>query len=90
MAACRRDRVGDALRSDARVRLVDCDDVDVDRFAEDAASPAIERESVQHGQGIRRNRRAEPLNDVAIVVVMRRLDEVERKPFRHGVPKSIR
>ena len=64
------------------------DDVDVDIVAEHAAAAAIERQAVQHGQRVRRNRRAQPLDDIAVIVVMRRLDQVEREPSGHTAPRS--
>ena len=70
------------VRPDARVRLVDGRDLDVDVVAEHAALFAFERQSVQHGQRVRGNGRAQPLDDVAVVVVVRRLDENQREAFR--------
>ena len=63
------------LRPDARVRLVERMDLELDVVAEDAPLGAIARQAVERGQRVRRNRRAEPLDDVAVVVVVRRLDQ---------------
>ena len=37
-------------------------------------------EAVEYGQGVRGNGRAQPLNDIAIIVVMRRFDQHELEP----------
>ena len=47
------------------------------------------REAVERGERIRRDRRAHPLDDVAVVVVMRRLDQNEAKtPPRAAYARS--
>jgi hypothetical protein len=66
-----------AFGADAGVDFVEGVDVDVDIIAEHAAVGAILGETVQRGQRIRRDRRAQPLDDIAVVVVMRRLDQQE-------------
>jgi hypothetical protein len=68
-----------ALGTDAGVDLVEGMDVEVDIVAEDAALGAILGEAVQRGQRVRRHRRAHPLDDIAVLVVMRRLDQQEAK-----------
>ena len=51
--------------------------------AEHAPRSAVGRQPMQDRQRIRRNRRTRPLDDIAVVVVMRRLDQIERKPIVH-------
>ncbi len=73
-------QTGDECRHiDAGVRLVDHLDVDVDVRTEDAPLRAIRRNAVDGGERIRRNHRAPPPDHVAIVVVMRRLDQHEEE-----------
>ena len=64
---------------DARVDLVDHRDVDGGVGSEHAALPRIPTQAVKHGERVRRHEGAHPLNDVAVVVVMRRLDQHELK-----------
>ena len=64
-----------ALRLDARIRLVDGGDVDDDVVTEYAPLLAVQSQTIQHCQRIGRNRGAEPLNDVSVVVVVRWLDQ---------------
>ena len=65
----------------ASVGFVEGADFDFDLLAQHAALSAIERQAVQHGQRIGRNGGAEPLDDVAVIVVMRRLDQHQRESF---------
>ncbi len=67
----------DALRPDVSIGLVVSGDFDLDILAQHSALFAIEREAVHHRQRVRRNRRTEPLDHVAIVVVVRRLDQYQ-------------
>ena len=64
-------------------------DVDLDIVAEDAALFAVERQAVEHRQRIRRNRGAEPLDDVAVVVVVRRLDENQGESPHNGPHRRV-
>jgi hypothetical protein len=80
-AALAAKRPDDAVRADAGVVFIDGLDAYIDVGAEDAAVGAIEHEAVHDGEGVRGNGRAEPLDDVAVVVVVRRLDEDEREVF---------
>jgi hypothetical protein len=64
-----------SVHADPRVCLIHGRDDDLDIIAQHAPLPAIQRQAVEDGQRIRGNRRTEPLNDVAIVVVMGRFDE---------------
>jgi hypothetical protein len=67
----------------ARIGFVERMDVDIDAVAEDAALGAVFGQSVKRGEGVRRNRGAQPLNDVAGLVIMRRLHENETEaPLR--------
>jgi hypothetical protein len=53
--------------------------VDLDIRPEHAPLGAILRETVERGERSRRYRRTQPLDDVAIVVVMRRLHQHQAK-----------
>src|SRR5205807_2795837 len=68
--AQRRDHV---LDLHAPVGLVDWRDVDRDIGAEDLASARVEGEHVDHGKRIRWDGRTQPLNDIAVIVVVGRL-----------------
>src|ERR1019366_3919281 len=81
-AAAPRDPPRNTLRMDARIGLVDGGDVDDDVVAEDAALVAVQSQAIQHRQSIGRNRRAQPLNDVSVIVVVRRLDQDKGKTPR--------
>src|SRR5205814_1046837 len=70
------DHVDELLRLDARVRLVERMNLQLG-VAEDAAGCGVESETVKGGERVRRNRRAKPLDDVAVVVVVRRLHQDE-------------
>src|SRR5579862_3387262 len=75
----------DALDAHPRIGLVDGDDVDIDVGPEHLALRAIVDQSVDGGQRIRRHRRAEPADDIAVVVVMRRFDQDHAEtPARAG------
>ena len=71
------DRAGNRCRADALVGLVDGDDLERDVRSEHLPLGAIDGEAIEAGERIRRDRRAEPLDDVAVVVVVRRLDQDE-------------
>src|SRR5215831_16518187 len=70
---------------DARMRLVNCLDVDRNVRPENLALCAIGCDAVDGGQRIRRNHCAPPAYHVAIVVIVRWLDqnELEASPWRH-------
>src|ERR1700733_542837 len=53
---------------------------DVDLGAENLGLSAFPQQSVDAGQAVRRDGRAPPLDDIAVVVVMRRLDQHDREP----------
>jgi hypothetical protein len=63
----------DAIDAHPRIGLVDGGDFDLDIGAEYLALGAIVDEAIDAGERIRRHRRTVPTDDVAIVVVMRRL-----------------
>ena len=69
----------DAVDAHARVGFVDGDDVDIDVGAENLALSAVVEKGVDAGQRIRRHRRAVPADDIAVIVVMRRLYEHDAK-----------
>src|SRR6185437_3882780 len=79
----------DLGRPDARADLVGGVDVDLDIVAEHAALPGILEQAVDGGERVRRNEGAEPLDDVAVVVVVRRLDQRDLKPalLRRRAPR---
>src|SRR5262249_15622944 len=68
---------------DARVDLVDHRDVDGGVGSEHSAFRRIAPQAVENRQRVRRDERAYPLDDVAVVVVMLRLDqnELEAPPW---------
>ena len=69
-------------RPHARIRLVNERDLDIDVIAQHVTFLAIERKPVQYRERIRRNRRAEPLDRIAVIIVVRRLDQKQRKLLR--------
>ncbi len=73
------DHARQALRTDAGVRLVKRMDLQFDIIAEDVALGAIASQAKDCRQRIGRNRGTKPLDHVAVVVIVRRLDENEAK-----------
>jgi len=63
--------------ADARVGLVNRGNVDLDISAEHLPRHRVLRERVEAGERIGRDRGADPLNDVTLVVIMRGLDQHE-------------
>ena len=61
---------GDTVHPDTGVGLVDGEDLDVHVLAKDLIFHAFLRDAEQAGEGIRRQRRLPPLDDVALVVVV--------------------
>src|SRR5580658_846710 len=83
----------DALDAYAGVGFVDGDDVDIDIGPEHFALRAIVDQAINRRQRIRRHRRAEPADDIAVVVVMRRFyqDHAETLARAGGLgPRSTR
>jgi hypothetical protein len=78
------DPAKDLVGPDARVRLVPDGDADLDVLAEDLALGAVEGEAVQRRQRIGRDRRADPLDDVTVVIVVRGLDQEELEDSAGG------
>ena len=84
-ALMRRAIAGDV---DDRVALVEDFDLDFDVGAERLLLGALGEQAVDAGQAVGRDGRAPPLDDVAVVVVVRRLDQHDRKlALRHGRPR---
>src|SRR5206468_8283215 len=88
---------GDLVGTDAGVGLVERLDEEVDPGAEDLASAAVLAEAIEGGERVRRNVGAEPSNRVAVVIVVRRLDENQMKSLalhstahRGNSPRHIR
>ena len=67
--------VDDAIDAHARIGLVDGDDVDIDVGTENLALGAVVDQAIDAGKRVRRHRRAVPADDIAVVVVMRRLHQ---------------
>jgi len=67
----------DVFDSDSSVGFVERRDVDRDVVAEHVARGRVHRQCVDAGQRVRRDRRSNPLDDVAVGVVMRRLDQYQ-------------
>jgi hypothetical protein len=85
--ACLLDQLRDAVGADAGVGLVPGMEDDLDLVAEDAPLGAIAGEPVKGCERIRWNDGAPPLDDVAIIVVMRRLDERENEALARAPPR---
>jgi hypothetical protein len=79
----------ETLDADAGVVLVHGLDVDVDVVAEDAPLAAVEGEAMHDGERVRWNGGAEPLDDVAVVVVVRGLNQDEREPLGWAIGGGI-
>ena len=76
----------DAVSADARVGLVDRQGDNVDIRSQHLALAAVFRQSVERGQGIGGNVRPQPSDRIAVVVVMRGLDQhqLEGRALRRG------
>ena len=79
LSALLADHPHDPVRPDAPIGLVIGVQPDIDVGAENLAPPRVVGEGVQARQRIGGNSRAEPLDRIAVVVVMRRLDHDEMK-----------
>ena len=73
------DAPGDRLRPHPGVGLVDGQHVDGEVGAEHVPRGGAQRQAIDGGERVRRHGRAEPLHDIAVGIVMRRLDEDELK-----------
>ena len=73
----------DALRNrgkiDDGVALVVDLELDIDVGAENVRFGAFQQQAIDAGQAVRGDGRAAPLDDIAVVVVMRRLDQNDRE-----------
>ena len=69
----------DLARIDPRVGFVIGAQAELDIVAQNLAGGRVRRKSVERRQGIGRHDRTEPLDDVTVVVIVRRLDENEMK-----------
>ena len=76
-ASARADLPDQLVGPDAGVGLVADGDPDLDLVTQHLALGAVEREAVERRERVRRDRRAHPLDDVAVVVVVGRLDQEE-------------
>ena len=85
LAAGLADHADDPVGPDAPVGLVIGVEADFDVRPEHLAAARVLGEAVQAGERVGRDRRAEPLDRIAVVVVMRRLDHHEVKLPPPGV-----
>ena len=76
-AAMARELRDNVFGADARVGLVNRGNVDLDISTEHLPRHRVLRERVEAGERIGRDRGADPLNDVALVVIVRGLDQHE-------------
>ncbi|MGC1766629.1 MAG: hypothetical protein WA769_27360 [Pseudolabrys sp.] len=83
-AAAFADRADDAVRPYAAVGLVVGVQAELDARPQDVAPPRILGESVETGECIGGDGRADPLDRVAVVVIVRRLDHHEVEHIRRG------
>src|SRR6185437_600908 len=89
LAALATDQLDDFVGADAPVGLIVGMQADVDVRPERLAFAHVLGERVEAGQRIGRDRRTDPLDRVAVVVVMRRLDHHEMEQFRsHAIPSE--
>jgi hypothetical protein len=88
-AARSADSPNDPVRPDPAVGLVIGIESDGDVRAEQLAALGVLCQAVQGCEGIGGNRRPQPLNGIAVVVVMRRLDQHQMKRIR-AVPGHCR
>jgi hypothetical protein len=94
LAAGALDLAHDGRRAHAPIGLVERFDPDLDAVAQDLARRAILGNAVQACERVGRDRRKQPLDRVAVIVVMRRLDHDEMKDAaalrlnRHPCPTS--
>jgi hypothetical protein len=69
----------DLLRLDPRIGLIERRHVDGHVGPQHLALGGVDREPIERSQRVRRHDRTEPLNHVAVVVVMRWLDQDQLK-----------
>ena len=88
-AAILGDAARDLARAHAGIGLVHGHDVDRQIGAEQLPLGRAERKAIDRGKRVRRHGRAQPLHDIAVIVVMRRLDQDELKARAGAVPASM-
>src|SRR5262245_19422520 len=71
----------DAIGPHARISFVDSYDFDIGVDAENVTLRTVVNEAINAGQRVCRHRRAIPANDIAVVVIMRRLYEHYAETF---------
>ena len=83
------DPAHNAFDVDGGVAFVVGLDGNLDIGTEDAVGGALRDQAIDAGKAVRRNAGAKPLDDVAVIIVMRRLDQDGKKrpprlPIRHN------
>jgi plasmid stabilization system protein ParE len=78
------DHAGKPFRPDARVCFVRRMDLDLDVLAQNAALFAVARQAIERRERVRRDRRAQPLDHVTFVVIVRRLHQDQTKALGRG------
>ncbi len=82
------DPPGNCRDVDDRVALVQGFDLDIHVGAENAIFRAFRKQAVDAGEAVRGDRRPPPLDDVAVAIVMRGLDQNDCKPAPGHGPSS--
>ena len=82
-AAGRLDHPRQRFRPHALIGLIVGVNLHLHVVAEDLALVAVARQAVKRGEGVRGNGGAVPLDDVAVVVVVRRLDQQQAEAAAH-------
>jgi hypothetical protein len=72
---------------DAGVDLIDRHDIDINPGAEDFPLGTIDSDAVDGGQGVRRDHRSPPADNISVIVVVGRLDKNELKPSVFSVAR---
>ncbi len=80
------DAFGHGGHIDDGVALVAGLDLDIDVGAEHAVVGALPHQPIDAGERVRRQGRAQPLDDIAVPVVMRRLDQLDPKRALGQIP----
>jgi hypothetical protein len=82
LAAGLADHADNAVGPHPPVRLIVGMQLHLDAGAEHLAATRVLGQPIQAGEGVGRDRRAEPLNRIAVVVIVRRLDNHEMEQAR--------
>ena len=69
------DLPNDLLGTNSRIRFIPRGNLDLDVIAQRATFRTVERQSVDRRKRVGRDRGARPLDDIALVIIVRRLDE---------------